>query len=92
MNWQKRSHPWFLFKEILGTTGTPLLKRLHLGGSIRICSVGHKLLDGTAFIGTGILPDLFVEETWEDYVCGKDAALEKALEYLNADQGKKKFM
>ena len=76
----------------LGTTGTPLLKRLHLGGSIRICSVGHKLLDGTAFIGTGILPDLFVEETWEDYVCGKDAALEKALEYLNADQGKKKFM
>ncbi len=69
----------------LGTTGTPLVKRLRLGGFLRICSVGHQLLDGTEFIGKGILPDLLVEETWEDYVCGKDTVLEKALEYLSAD-------
>lgn len=69
----------------LGTTGTPLIKRLHLGGFLRICSVGHRLFDGTEFIGKGILPDLLVEETWEDDICGKDTVLEKALEYLSAD-------
>ncbi len=70
----------------LGTTGTPLIKRLRLGGFLRICSVGHRLFDGTEFIGKGILPDLLVEETGEDYLCGKDTVLEKALEYLSEEK------
>ena len=39
-----------------GTTGTPLLLRLSMGGMARICSVRYALLDGTEFIGRGIAP------------------------------------
>ena len=65
-----------------GSTGTPLLKRLHLGGLMRICSVGYRLLDGTKFIGKGIEPDIFVEGNMEAYESGKDVVLEQALKRL----------
>ena len=59
-----------------GTSGTPLLKGLHCG-TLRVCSVGYRLKDGTEFIGTGIQPDIPVER------CpGRDAVLEAALEYM----------
>lgn len=66
-----------------GSTGTPYVKRLRLGGSVRICSVGYRLLDGTAFIGKGISPDILVEEGAPDYARGRDAVLEGALEFLD---------
>lgn len=53
-----------------GTSGTPLLKGLHCG-TLRVCSVGYQLKDGTEFIGKGIQPDIF-----------SDNALEEALKYL----------
>ena len=60
-----------------GTSGTPLLKKLHCG-TLRVCSVGYRLKDGTEFIGTGIQPDLLAEPQ-----PGKtDYVLETALKYL----------
>ena len=65
-----------------GTTGTPLLQRLRCGGSMRICSVAYRLSDGTEFIGRGIQPDIEADLTAADVREGKDAVLEKALDYL----------
>ncbi len=64
-----------------GTTGTPLLQSLS-EGSARICSVGYRLLDGTEFIGCGIIPDILVEPKIDDLKTGKDTVLEYALDYL----------
>lgn len=66
-----------------GTTGTPLIQPLS-AGSARICTVGYRLLDGTEFIGTGILPDILVEPTEGDIRQGRDVVLDRALEFLSA--------
>lgn len=62
-----------------GTTGTPYLQSLACGGSVRICSVGYQLLDGTAFVGCGIMPDIACPMTAEAFAAGEDAALQRAL-------------
>lgn len=62
-----------------GTTGTPLLRRLSCGGSIRVCSVAYRLLDGTEFIGKGIEPDILIENSIADLRRGRDAVLAYAL-------------
>lgn len=65
-----------------GTTGTPMLLKLRCGGSARICSVGYRLLDGTAFLGLGIQPDIPIEPTPEDILTGKDPVLDAAVSLL----------
>ena len=65
-----------------GTTGTPMLLKLRCGGSARICSVGYRLLDGTAFLGLGIQPDIPIEPTPEDILTGKDPVLDAAVSQL----------
>lgn len=64
-----------------GTTGTPLVQPLSAGYA-RICTVGYQLLDGTEFIGKGIEPDIYLEPNVTEIRQGKDAVLERALEYL----------
>lgn len=64
-----------------GTSGTPLMKGLFCG-TLRVCSVGYQLLDGTEFIGAGIVPDLLVEAIAEDIAENRDPVLERALEIL----------
>lgn len=64
-----------------GTSGTPLLKKLSCG-TLRVCSVGYCLKDGTHWIGKGIQPDIWVEQTAWGRRNGVDEVLEKALEYL----------
>lgn len=66
-----------------GSTGTPLLLPLSIGGGARICSVGYRLLDGTEFIGKGIAPDLHAENCIEDLHRGYDRVLSEALSLLN---------
>lgn len=63
-----------------GTTGTPLLQTLSCG-TLRICSVGYKLADGTEFVGKGIQPDIPVEPSAGDIRHGKDPVLARALEW-----------
>lgn len=41
-----------------GSTGTPCMIALRCGGRAQVVSVGYRLLDGTEFIGTGIMPDI----------------------------------
>lgn len=41
-----------------GSTGTPCMIPLRCGGRAQVVSVGYRLLDGTEFIGKGILPDI----------------------------------
>lgn len=65
-----------------GTTGTPMLLKLRCGGSARICSVGYRLLDGTAFLGLGIRPDISIEPKPEDILTGKDPVLDAAVSLL----------
>lgn len=64
-----------------GTTGTPLLKKISCG-TIRVCSVGYCLKDGTPWIGKGIQPDIWAEQTASGRQNEVDEVLEKALEYL----------
>lgn len=64
-----------------GTSGTPLLRRLTCG-TLRVCSVGYRLLDGTEWIGRGIQPDVVVPIGAEDLREGRDPALERAFEFL----------
>ena len=44
-----------------GSTGTPCMIPLRCGGRARVVSVGYRLLDGTEFIGKGIMPDIEVD-------------------------------
>ncbi len=64
-----------------GTTGTPYIVPLGYG-SARICSVGYRLLDGTEFIGRGILPDIEIPMTVADWQAGHDVQLQQALALL----------
>lgn len=41
-----------------GSTGTPCTISLRCGGRAQVVSVGYRLLDGTEFIGNGIMPDV----------------------------------
>lgn len=61
-----------------GTSGTPLLQRLSCG-TLRICSVGYRLLDGTPWLGKGILPDILIAPEEEDVRRNRDVVLETAL-------------
>lgn len=69
-----------------GTTGTPMLLKLRCGGSARICSVGYQLLDGTAFLGLGIQPDIPIEPTPEDILTGKNPVLDAAVSQLTENR------
>ena len=64
-----------------GTSGTPLLKGLYCG-TLRVCSVGYTLRDGTAFLGRGIQPDIRVEPSGEELLNQRDPVLQRALKYL----------
>ena len=65
-----------------GSTGTPLLLPLPIGGGARICSVSYQLLDGTEFIGIGIQPDIEAENSIDALRCGQDLVLKRALALL----------
>ena len=55
----KSSHRGTLIGEpTYGSTGTPYIIRLRCGGRAQVVSVGYRLLDGTEFIGKGIMPDI----------------------------------
>ena len=41
-----------------GSTGTPCMIPLRCCGGAQVVSVGYRLLDGTEFIGKGIMPDI----------------------------------
>ncbi len=55
----KSNHRGVLIGEsTYGSTGTPCTIPLRCGGRAQVVSVGYRLLDGTEFIGNGIMPDI----------------------------------
>ncbi|QES89090.1 S41 family peptidase [Rhizosphaericola mali] len=74
------------FKKIgersYGSTGQPLMLDLP-GGGARICTKKDTYPDGREFVGVGVIPDIEVKPTVDDFIKGKDPVLERALQYLN---------
>ena len=55
----KSNHRGVLIGEpTSGSTGTPCMISLRCGGRAQVVSVGYRLIDGTEFIGKGIMPDI----------------------------------
>lgn len=65
-----------------GSTGTPLIFSLPGGGTARICTQQGRYADGREYVGVGIQPKIVVKPTAADFRAGRDAVLEKAVEYL----------
>lgn len=68
-----------------GSTGNPIMIDLGWGYYGKICTRHERLADGTEFIGVGIQPDIFVEES-ESVLNGDDNVLKKALETLDNEK------
>ena len=71
-----------------GSTGQPMVMKLPGGGSARICTKRDTYPDGREFVGYGVKPDVFIEQTVEDYIAQKDVVLEKGIEVLKESMKK----
>lgn len=69
-------------QKTYGSTGQPLMLELPGGGSARICTKKDVFPDGREFVGYGIIPQIEVAPTVEDFIQTRDRALEKAVEVL----------
>jgi C-terminal processing protease CtpA/Prc len=65
-----------------GSTGQVLYVTLGRGWSFRLCVTRDAFPDGTEFVGTGITPEVPVAVAVADFLAGRDAALERARNYL----------
>ncbi|MGH7672340.1 MAG: S41 family peptidase, partial [Gemmatimonadales bacterium] len=65
-----------------GSTGQTLLLPLARGWQLRVTVTRDAFPDGTEFVRTGIAPELPVAVNVEDVLAGRDAALDRAREYL----------
>ncbi|MBI1266547.1 MAG: peptidase S41 [Cryomorphaceae bacterium] len=77
-----QKHMTKIGEPTFGSTGQPMLIDLPGGGTARICTKQDRYPDGREFVGVGILPDILVETTIDDYQKNRDVGLEKALEFL----------
>ena len=67
-----------------GSTGQTLVLRLPGSWQFRVTVTRDAFPDGTEFVQTGIAPELPVQVRVEDVLAGRDAALDRAREYLAA--------
>ena len=72
-----------------GSTGQPLVFDMPGGGSARVCTKKDTYPDGREFVGYGIQPHIPVTPTVNDYLKGKDVALDAALKYLRENRTQK---
>lgn len=75
-------HFTFMGDKSYGSTGQPYLFDLPGGGRARICTKQDVYPDGKAFVGVGVIPDIVVKPTIQDYIADKDVVLEAAQKYL----------
>ena len=60
-----------------------LLDQIHNeGGRARICTKHDTYPDGREFVGVGILPDVEIHSTRQDYANGNDVVLERGLKVI----------
>jgi len=65
-----------------GSPGRPLEVPLLKDWSLRLSVIREALPRGTDVAGVGIVPDIAVEQTVEDWLAGRDAALEGARSHI----------
>ena len=66
--------------KTFGSTGQPLELKLPGGGSARICTKRDEYPNGRQFVGIGIEPEIYVENTIDDFLNGNDAILGEGIE------------
>jgi len=79
----KQKHMIKIGENSSGSTGQPYIFDLPGGGTARVCTKKDTYPDGREFVGYGVTPDIEVRPTLRDFIAQKDAALEKAIEYLS---------
>ena len=65
-----------------GSTGQTLLLPLAAGWQLRLTVTRDAFPDGTEFVRTGVRPELPVEVRVDDLLAGRDAALDRAREFI----------
>jgi C-terminal processing protease CtpA/Prc len=75
-------------EKTFGSTGQPLMFDLPGGGIARVCTKKDTYPDGKEFVGYGIVPDIEVIPTLDDYLKNKDVVLESAVKYLKENMKK----
>ena len=65
-----------------GSTGQPLSFDMPGGGSARICTKKDTYPNGKEFVGYGVMPDIAITPSLNDYLKNNDPTLNKALSYL----------
>lgn len=68
-----------------GSTGQPLFIDLPGGATARISTKRDYYPDGREFIGRGVQPDVFIEQTINDFRKDRDPVLEAAIAHLEAE-------
>ncbi|MCG8410344.1 MAG: S41 family peptidase [Bacteroidales bacterium] len=79
------NRPIFIGQETGGSTGSPLvIRNLPNGGYCRVCT--RRICypySRKKFVNTGVVPDIFIEETIEDIINNNDVVLNKAVDLLS---------
>ena len=75
-----------LGEKTFGSTGQPLFLDLPGGGSARICTKRDTYPDGKEFVGYGIEPHIYVENTVEDFLEGNDPVLTRGVDMLTSNK------
>ena len=65
-----------------GATGNPIQFHLVAGGRARFSTGDFRRIDGTRLEGSGVMPDVLVDWTLDDFYQGRDPDLETAEELL----------
>ncbi len=79
---ENQKHMIKIGKRTFGSTGQPMLFELPGGGSARVCTKKDTYPNGKEFVGYGVLPDIEVNKSFEDYLKNRDPVLQKAIKYL----------
>ncbi len=74
----------FVGENSFGSTGQPFLFKLPGGGSARVCTKRDSYPDGREFVGFGVKPNVYVQQTIQDYLNDYDPVLEKGKEILKS--------
>lgn len=78
------NRPLFFGEETAGTTGAPLLVSLPHNALVRIATL--RLLfpySKSLFVNRGIIPDIEICQSINDFINASDIVMEKAIDYIN---------
>lgn len=84
--YEQPKRPLIIGQQTYGSTGAPLVIDLPYGACVRICTRCQLFpLSGKPFVNEGVTPDTKIVPTADDYMLGRDRALEQTLMILNKE-------